>query len=260
MFLLKIHEHKEKELKIHASLIKSKFKITENDSESIEGIFILGGDGTILRYLRNLALKEKPYLTTTLIIAVNFGSFGCLAPFDCKELGLVIDKLISKDYKIIQRKRLKIKSKNNFLGFALNDILITSKIGVLNKFIIQINGNKLKEIRCDSVLISTQSGSSGYNYSGKGPFLTCQDVFVVNCLNPCQVNFNPLVVSGNVKISLVTEYLDLKDVQCVIDGYDDYKGINEFSFELESGSLKFMAMNDECNEYVKIANRLFYLK
>lgn len=258
MYLLKLHEHKKRELEIHASLIKSKLKITDDDlSEDLEGIIILGGDGTILRNLRNLSLKGVQ-LNKSLVIAVNFGSFGCLAPFECKELGSVIDKLIINDYKTVKRKRLEVKTNKRSLGYALNDILICTKVGTLNKFRIEIGDSKI-ELRCDSVLISTQSGSSGYNYSGKGPLLLHQNIFVINCLNACQANFNPLVVSGVVKVSLVTVFIDYDDVKCIIDGCDVYRE-SEFSFELEKGFVSFMSFNDELDEYVRVAKRLCYLK
>lgn len=258
MFLLKINKFKRKELKMFSSLIKSKLTITKKLNDPIEGIFVLGGDGTILRYLRKLS-KKVDYLERCLIIAINFGSYGCLAPFDCKELGLVINKLINNEYKIIRRKRLKILCGDKSFGYALNDILLTHKAGILSSFIIEVNNNVLEEIKCDGVLISTATGSSGYNYSGKGPFLFTQDAFVINCLNPCRVYFNPLVVTGTVKVKISNEYHGIKDITCVVDGCDELKGVNEFTISLEENHLNFMSFNDETEEYTKIISRLWYL-
>ncbi len=192
-FLIYTNRHKDRELSatervrtyLESRGQKVTLKVTEGDwredgadaCREAEGIpreadcmLVLGGDGTVLRAARELRGRNIP------IIGVNLGTLGYMAQIEPGNLEESLERLICGDYE--QESRMMLKGRA-FLGggrteegWALNDIVI-SRRGPLQiiQFDIYVNGQFLNDYSADGMIVTTPTGSTGYNLSAGGPII-----------------------------------------------------------------------------------------
>lgn len=142
--------------------------------KEIECIIVLGGDGTMLRAARVASAAEIP------LIGVNLGTLGYLAEVDCRHTESALKRLMDDEF--VREKRMMISGRllsaeapekePEAPDSALNDIVIT-RSGPLQiiTFHIYVNGQLLQTCHADGILISTPTGSTGYNLSAGGPIV-----------------------------------------------------------------------------------------
>lgn len=133
-------------------------------------MLVLGGDGTMLRAARDTKHVDIP------LIGVNLGTLGYMTEIEPGGLEEALDKLISDKFLMVSRMMLD-GSVYNADGLvrkerALNDIVI-SRSGSLqiNKIRVFVNGKFLKDYDADGIIVTTPTGSTGYNLSAGGPIV-----------------------------------------------------------------------------------------
>lgn len=142
----------------------------EQMDSSVEGMIVLGGDGTMLRAAREYVSYHIP------MIGVNLGTLGYLAEVDREDIESALDSLIANRYEIEPRMMLNGIPVISGVSFspqtALNDIVINRKgaLHVIN-FNIYVNGRLLSAYSADGMIISTPTGSTAYNLSAGGPIV-----------------------------------------------------------------------------------------
>ncbi len=141
------------------------------DTEGIDAVIVLGGDGTFLQVARECASSDVP------ILGVNLGAIGFLAEIDPQDIEKALKRLLDGDYEISKRMMLKASlsgkdTTSDGITPALNDITI-SRCGSLQimRFSIYINDQFLCSLSADGVIVSTPTGSTGYNMSAGGPIV-----------------------------------------------------------------------------------------
>lgn len=134
-------------------------------------MIVLGGDGTVLQAAREVKDANIP------MIGVNLGTLGYLAEVEMCNLENSLDMLIDGHFDVESRMMVhgKIFSEEGrelSEDYALNDIVV-SRGGSLQviKFKVYVNGQLLKEYCADGVIITTPTGSTGYNLSAGGPIV-----------------------------------------------------------------------------------------
>lgn len=131
-------------------------------------MIVLGGDGTMLQAVREIKRLSIP------MIGVNLGTLGYMAEIEPAGLEESLDRLIRGDYE--QECRMMLNGKVFFQngkedeGWALNDIVISRKgsLQVIH-FNIYVNGQFLNHYSADGMIVTTPTGSTGYNLSAGGP-------------------------------------------------------------------------------------------
>lgn len=129
---------------------------------------VLGGDGTLLRVAREASKKKIP------VLGVNLGTLGFLAEVEMNRMDEAIAKLLAGEYLTEERMMLEgsiLRAGNHRrISSALNDITIT-RCGSLQiiRFSIYVNNKFLCSMSADGVILSTPTGSTGYNMSAGGP-------------------------------------------------------------------------------------------
>ena len=147
-------------------LIKEAQEITED----IECVLVLGGDGTMLQAANEIAGKN------ILMIGVNLVTLGYLAEIELDNLEEALHQLLIDDYvldeRIMLQGRIVTKEGIKDISPALNDISIT-RCGSLQIIALKIyvNGQFLCRWNADGIIISTPTGSTGYNMSAGGPIV-----------------------------------------------------------------------------------------
>jgi NAD+ kinase len=174
-------------------------------------IITIGGDGTILRTCVAIPKPEPP------ILAINMGIRGFLTEVEPKLAFTAVDKCLNGDYGIEKCMKLTTRADGSEFPDALNEVLITHD-GPAKLLYTRILKNNKPILTCqaDSLLISTQTGSTGYSLSAGGPVLDPSvDAFVLTPICPL-TDFRSVVFPGN--SSLTVEVLRPNKMLVLIDG------------------------------------------
>lgn len=143
---------------------------SDHVDDKVEGMIVLGGDGTMLRAAREYVSYHIP------MIGVNLGTLGYLAEVEQEDIAAALDSLMAGQYEIEPRMMLSgipvISGESTNPQTALNDIVINRKgaLHVIN-FNIYVNGRLLSTYSADGIIISTPTGSTAYNLSAGGPIV-----------------------------------------------------------------------------------------
>lgn len=156
-------------------------------------VFVIGGDGTILKAARHFAGSD------TLIFGINLGRLGFLSQSSECNLSSAVSKILSGNYKVEKRIMLQYEKIT-----ALNDFVVKSSLsGRTSRFSLKINGNKLCDYLADGIIISTPTGSTAYGLSAGGPIVNPSlGVFVIVPICPHTLSARPIVVPDSEKITI----------------------------------------------------------
>lgn len=135
--------------------------------ERCDMVFVIGGDGTIIRTASLAAKASKP------ILGINVGRLGFTAGLDYSQLD-VLPRIVSGDYCTEQRMVLDVEVRDAsgaavYSSCAINDAVITR--GSLSRILdIDITvGRTQMKYRADGMIFATPTGSTAYSLSAGGP-------------------------------------------------------------------------------------------
>lgn len=161
-------------------------------------VLVLGGDGTLIRAARELRSNDIP------MIGVNLGTLGYLTEVEVQNIESAIDQLIENKAVVEARMMLKGTVNNESEDVALNDIVLT-RLGSLCiiHFNIYVNGALLNSYQADGVIVSTPTGSTGYNLSAGGPIVEpTASMIVITPICSHALNTSSIVLSADDEIIL----------------------------------------------------------
>lgn len=168
----------------------------------IDCALALGGDGTLLQAAREMLGWGVP------VLGINLGTLGFLTAVEKSDLPECLDSLINDTCSIDERMMLRgeVYHKNHPImdNVALNDIIITrAGFSRLVEVKIHVNGELLNIYGADGVIISTPTGSTGYNLSAGGPIVFPHtDVMIITPICPHSLQARSIVVSGKDRITI----------------------------------------------------------
>ena len=171
--------------------------------EDNECAIVLGGDGTMIQAAIDLGHRDMP------ILGVNTGNLGFLTEVEQQNIDDALDRLIAGDYTVEDRIMLKeishFKSPYSISScYALNDMVISKRgQGRLITIKVYLNDELADIYRADGLIISTPTGSTGYNLSAGGPVLVPHlRAVVVTPICPHSLNKRSLLVDTGDRITL----------------------------------------------------------
>ncbi len=180
--------------------------------EDVDGVVVIGGDGTLLRLLQILGEKSP------ILHLIRLGHRAFLFP---EEPSIAIERLrdfVFENFWVEEHRRLRIETSNS-LSFGLNEAVITalgSKIVYLD--VIMGTEKLYEDLAGDGVIVATPLGSTAYSYSAGGPVVyPSLDVVIVTPLNPVSRDMGSIVLPGNMVVEVVVKYT-LRPVKLIIDG------------------------------------------
>ncbi len=188
--------------------LPSKLKTFDNHKDFVQYKFdyliSIGGDGTILNSIEYIRNTELP------VVGINTGRLGFLAGVSAPNACKAIDDIEKGHYSIDSRTLLQLESDVEIFSgvqYALNDFVIhkkdTSSMVTIHTF---INGEFLNSYWSDGLIISSPTGSTGYNLSCGGPILyPSSESFVITPISPHNLNVRPIIVSDKNVISFEIE-------------------------------------------------------
>ena len=207
-----------------AELMENFTDITDLPKDA-DCVMVLGGDGTIIQAARELAANGVP------ILGVNLGTVGFLAEVELVHIYKAIDAVMAGRYKLEKRFMLKgsvIKdAKIVYEANALNDIVVAR--GNLVRAIsttVYIDGNPMSSLHGDGIIVTTPTGSTGYNLSAGGTIiLPDAEVFGIHPICPHSLNSRGVITSSAAKIDIDVEWNKRSEPDEAIVSFDGNKGI-----------------------------------
>lgn len=168
----------------------------------VDCMIVLGGDGTVLQAVRESKALHIP------TIGVNLGTLGYMTQVEVGQLESVLERLISGDFETEDRMMLNGKvtfsDKKEAQEWALNDIVI-ARNGALQiiQFNIFVNGHFLNDYSADGVIITTPTGSTGYNLSAGGPIIEPKaEVIMITPICPHTLNQRSIILSPEDEVEI----------------------------------------------------------
>ena len=139
-------------------------------SDQLEIVIVLGGDGTILRAAELVRGTGAP------IVGVNLGHVGFLAESERDGLRATVERALSGEYHVEERVTLQVDvvvgHEVVYSSWALNEATIekASRERML-EVVTEVDGRPLSSFGCDGVVVATPTGSTAYSFSGGGPIV-----------------------------------------------------------------------------------------
>ena len=171
-------------------------------AEGTECVLVLGGDGTLIRAAAKLVDENLP------LIGVNLGTLGYLCELEAANVFDAIDELMDGHYMLEERMMLSAYGIKNGIQTeaktALNDVVIhrTGALSVVN-LIVSVNGEYLKTFRADGIIVSTPTGSTGYNMSAGGPIVDPKaKMMLITPINAHNLNSRSIVISADDEVMI----------------------------------------------------------
>ncbi|MCI9210332.1 MAG: NAD(+)/NADH kinase [Eubacterium sp.] len=228
---------------------------------SAEGIFVLGGDGTLIRAAGIASKKNIP------LIGVNLGHLGYLCELEENTICTAIEEIMLGNYIIEERMMLsgeegagsspKRSSDRKKEGTtALNDVVICRKGAMqLVELIVSVNGEYLNTYRADGIIIATPTGSTGYSMSAGGPIVDPKArMILVTPINAHNLNAKSIVLDANDHITVA-----LKGRQPVRNESVDVNFDGEWASELLPGDYVTICAAKQKAKIIKLS-RLSFLE
>ncbi len=171
-------------------------------AKAVDLLVVLGGDGTLLAVARDVGALPVP------ILGVNQGALGFLAEFAPEELDAVLDRVLSGDFQVVTRRRLRVRAERGgeelIRELALNDAVITR--GDLSRMIhleTRTRAAPISTYRGDGLIVATPTGSTAYTLSAGGPILMPgTHVYVMTPICPHALTQRPVVLPDEMGVEI----------------------------------------------------------
>ena len=143
-------------------------------------------------------------------MGINFGRLGFLASISKENLTAAVEALVNGTYTLEKRTLLHLDANVPLFGdapFALNEFGIHKRdISPMIKIHTYLNGEFLNSYWADGLVVSTPTGSTGYNMSCNGPIVFPDSAsFVITPVAPHNLNVRSIVIPDNNIISFEVE-------------------------------------------------------
>ena len=215
--------------------------------DNIDCLISLGGDGTVLDAVTLVGDSNIP------ILGINYGRLGFLASISKDELTLMVDALMNRTYVIEKRALIHLDANIPVFGstpYGLNEFVIHKRdTSPMIKIHTYLNGEFLNSYWADGLIVSTPTGSTGYNMSCNGPILFPDSAsFVITPVAPHNLNVRSIVVPNTSVISFEIEGRT-EELICALDARKEIvpKSI-ELALKQELFSVSFIRLNE--NSYL----------
>ena len=191
-------------------------------AEATDLVITVGGDGTILRAVRFTAPAGIP------IVGINMGRLGFMTELTVDEAMPRLPRYLNGDYRVDERNMLQatvIRGGSTISQgpyHALNDVVVAR--GAASRVVSiagTIDGAQVSTFRADGLILSTATGSTGYNLAVGGPILDPEsDALVLKTVAAHMGLTAALVLRSRAEVALQLE--GFQPAVLSVDGREDY--------------------------------------
>jgi len=160
-----------------------------------------GGDGTLLHTARRVGNRQIP------VMGINTGHLGYLTTAGITNPDDTARMIAGGHYRIESRSMLRARATDcaeDCEAFALNEVAVTRQDSAsMISVEARIGGRLLAVYRADGLIISTPTGSTGYNLSVGGPIMAPgTGVWVISPIAAHTLTMRPLVIPDTSEVTL----------------------------------------------------------
>jgi NAD+ kinase len=172
-------------------------------------ILVFGGDGTLLRAVREIHGSNTP------ILGINVGRLGFLTAVSSNDLPAALEKIWENDFVIEQRPLLEATGRGQGKPLkmrAFNDIVISH--GAVSRLIeldVYVDDQPVTRYRGDGLIVCSPAGSTAYSLSAGGPIISPDaQVFAITPICAHAVSYRSVLISSHstVRVKLVSHRLE----------------------------------------------------
>ncbi len=159
-------------------------------------VFVLGGDGTMLRASRMYPGK--------VLLGVNLGTVGFMSGMRSEDMESGVEKVLDGGLHVQEYRMLEVVLSEGETRAAVNDaVLLKKRPHQIASVDVVVNGEDLVSYQCDGLVAATPLGSTAYALSAGGPLIS-GDVacFVLVPIAPHSLVSRPLVLGEDQAVKL----------------------------------------------------------
>ena len=194
------------------------------------------------------------------LLGINLGSLGYLAEVEISSLEDALDKLLAGEYETEEEMMvcgtIQYGDRVVKTSPALNDISIT-RLGTLQiiKLNIFVNGKFLCQWKADGIILSTPTGSTGYNMSAGGPLVVPgADLLLLTPICAHTLSARSIVLKGDDEVEVEVAY-GRADTSLTVEANSD----GSEKFMMKTGDRIRIAKAEETTTILKL-NRVGFLE
>lgn len=217
-----------------------------------ECIIVLGGDGTLLQASVDLADANVPFL------GINLGTLGFLTAADKTEIPFALNKMLNDDYvkenRMMLYGRANIKGESTASTRALNEVVLRGTLPMQMVFLdVYINGQFIHRYHADGLIVSTATGSTGYNLSAGGPIINpTADAIALTPISPHSLSNRSIILSKNDEVRIEIPSNQYGEAQTICAWFD---GTNRYS--LDTGDSIVIGKSEKTTGIIKLKEQSF---
>lgn len=215
-------------------------------------ILVLGGDGTMLQ-----AARDRDCAKPIPLLGINLGTLGYLTEVEPENVETALAQLLAGDYTLESRMmlngRVEKADGDCMTGWALNDIVI-SKAGSQRvlQFNLYVNDRLLNRYIADGMIVTTPTGSTGYNLSAGGPIVEPgARLLVLTPICPHTMNQRSIILAPEDKV--VIEIPEGREGQCQMAAVN----FDGQAAEIATGDRVEIMQSEKTTEFIKLSKAGF---
>ncbi len=220
--------------------------------EKMDCAIVLGGDGTLIRAARELV----KYHRTVPLLGINLGTLGFLAEVELQDYPAALERVFQDSVTLEERMMLRgeVEGRESADYTAVNDIVITrdGSLRVVH-FNVYVNGILLNSYMADGVIISTPTGTTGYNLSAGGPVVEpTASMIVITPICSHALNTSSIVLSAEDRIEVELcqgRYGKVEQAIVTFDGAD--------MLPISTGDKVIVQKAEESTRFIKLGTESF---
>ncbi len=214
--------------------------------KELDLLVVIGGDGTILRAIRESDDFSVP------ILSVNRGTVGFLAETSLEEAETLLPLLLKGKGQLEKRHLLHVRAERAkeslWEGYVLNDAVIAQ--GAIARLIdirTFVKDEELATFHADGVIAATPTGSTAYSLSAGGPIVhPLLPSIILTPINPHSFTQKPIVLPHDVpvRMEVIARANKFRDTQVslTLDGqtYLSLKGGDTVTVRMDGTMVGFL--------------------
>lgn len=222
------------------------------DTFSVDGILVLGGDGTLLKAVPYAYRWDLP------ILGVNMGKFGFLTEVSLEELPTVLERWIRGEINFDLRGLLKVT-------YGMEEEVVLNEGAILKGplgRIITIEVTVVEEgdtfrFSGDGLIVSTPTGSTAYSFSAGGPVVHPRtSAIVLTPICAFRPQLKPLILPDSFSLEIrVIE--GEEEVHLLLDGRTNWFLSKEKPVYFSKAEKKIKLVPSPSKSYLRILREKF---
>ncbi len=219
--------------------------------EDFDLLLVIGGDGTILRAIRELQDFSIP------ILSINRGMVGFLAELTINEAPKLLPRFLRGEGVMDERSLLRVvverRGRTIVDSYVLNEVVVSQgSIARLMDLKATVNGEDLATFRADGLIIATPTGSTAYSLAAGGPVVHPKlRATIITPINSHAFTQKPIIIPGEqtVEVEVLSKKNKFGDTQVslTLDGqtYVTLQRHDRIRVMLNHTTVKFLRRGEE---------------